>query len=270
MESDWSGNSQNQDMEDLRQGTHRDQLAVFWEQDPYDVDAEQSMHFLDLYFDHAGRATYCIFPRQPFLAWVRNNREKNQDHRMLLYSILAMGSVFTTDADKRRIGKHFAAVAAYAIEKRLGKFSLQLCQSRLLLGLYYFARDRFDESWDLCGGALRALSALRLNTEEGVKSLPDLLPELDYGFDRPTFEECCRRTFWSGFLMDVSSVGSISTLPLHLTPQQRYNGFCGGTLFIINVEDIYLRLPCLESSYESGVPVDSPLFDMDLLDSTLR
>jgi hypothetical protein len=265
LDSEWSGSVNPQDPDDPRRGSHQDQLALQWEQDPFDVDPRLTLHLLDLYFLHAGRATYGMFPRRPFTAWVETNHEKGQDQLMLLYAVLAMGSIFSADPDKRTLGKRFAAVAAYALEKRFGKFTLQLCQSRLILALYNFARGKSQEAWDFCGAGLRAISALKLNTEEGVKELPDATMDMDYGFDRLTLEECCRRTFWSGFLMDVSSNAFTATTTLNLMLQQRYNGFCGGTLCFINIEDTFLRLPGLESTYEASNPGEAPLFDFGLL-----
>ncbi|KAF2448641.1 hypothetical protein P171DRAFT_352634 [Karstenula rhodostoma CBS 690.94] len=265
MDSDWSGSVNNQDPDDLSRGSHQDQLAMQWEQDPYDADPRLTMYLLDLYFLHAGRATYGMFPCRPFLTWVETNREKNQDHLMLLYSVLAMGSVFSTDAEHRSVGKWYAAVAAHAMEKRFGKFTLQLCQSRLVLGLYNFARGKSQEAWDYCGAGLRALSALKLNSEDGIKELPETAADTPYGFDRLTLEECCRRTFWSGFLMDVSSTAFTATANPDLMHQQRYNGFCGGTLCVINVEDTFLRLPCLENMFEASTPCDTPMFDFEIL-----
>lgn len=251
--------------EDGRRGSHHvDQLALGWEHDPYEADPGLTSHLLDLYFTHIGSATYCMFPRQHFTAWVETCREKSHDGRMLLYSVLAMGSIFATDSEKRSVGKQFAGIATYATEKRFGKFSLQLCQGRLMLALYNFARGKATEAWDFCGLALRAISALKLNTEEGVKDIPDDT-DLDFGFDRSTLEECRRRTFWSGFLMDVSSTDFIMATAYILMLQQRYNGFCGGTLCVIHPEDTFLRLPCLESAYGSSTPPETPLFDFDIL-----
>ncbi|KAF1847922.1 uncharacterized protein K460DRAFT_278672 [Cucurbitaria berberidis CBS 394.84] len=247
VDSDWSGSANDQGVEDPRRGTYQDQLAVQWEQDPYETDPRLTIHLLDLYFLHAGRATYGMFPRRPFLAWVENDREKGQDHLMILYSVLAMGSLFSSDPDKRALGKRFAAVASFAAGRRFGKFTLQLCQCRLMLALYYLARGKLQEAWDFCGAGLRAISALRLNTEEGVKELADSNLDLDYGFDRWTYEECVRRTFWSGLLMD------------------RYNAFFGGTLFVISIEDAYVRLPCPDNTYEASTPCETPFFDEDLL-----
>lgn len=263
-DTDWSGSLNDADPEDSRRGNFQDQLALHWDRDPFEADPQLTLQLLDLYFRQVGRATYGMFPRQPFTAWVQGSREKNQDDRMVLYSVLAMGSVFSPEDEHRSYGKHFAAIAAYAIEKRFGKFTLQLCQSRLMLALYNFARGKPTQAWDFCGAGLRAISALKLNTEEGIRELSDE-PELDYGFDRWTLEECCRRTFWSGFLMDVSSTAFSATTTPNLMNQQRYNGFCGGTLCVINPEDTFLRLPCLETAYEASTPCDTPLFDFDLL-----
>jgi hypothetical protein len=263
-DSDWSGSGNDQGMEGLRPSSYQDQLAVQWEQDPFETDPRLTMHLLDLYFLHAGRATYGLFPRRPFIAWVETNREKSQDHLMLLYAVLAMGSLFSADPDKRALGKKFASVASYAAEKRFGKFTLQLCQSRVLLALYLFARGKSQEAWDFCGAGLRAISALKLNTEEGVKELADNTPDLDFGFDRWTYEECCRRTFWSGLLMDVSYALAKATATINVSQKQRYNGFFGGTLFVISMEDAYVRLPCPDDVYEASAPCEAPYFDEEI------
>jgi hypothetical protein len=267
-DSDWSGSANDQGLDDPGRGSYSDQLALQWEQDPFETDPGLTMHLLDLYFNHAGRATYGMFPRRPFLTWVEVNREKNHDHLMLLYSVLAIGSLFSADGDKRALGKRFASVASYAAEKRFGKFSLQLCQTRLMLALFYFARGKSQEAWDYCGAGLRALSALKLNSEEGVKELADSNTDRDYGLDRQTFAECCRRTFWSGLLMDVSH--DIIKVPasVDLMQQQRYNGFFGGTLFVLNLEDTFVQLPCLDNMYDAATPCDAPILDDELLSGT--
>lgn len=264
-DSDWSGSANDQSLDDPGRGSYSDQLALQWEQDPFETDPGLTMHLLDLYFIHAGRATYGMFPRRAFLAWVESNRDKSHDHLMLLYSVLAIGSLFSVDGERRALGRKFASVASYAAEKRFGKFSLQLCQTRLILALYCFARGKSQEAWDYCGAGLRALSALKLNSEEGVKELADSNSELDYGLDRRTYAECCRRTFWSGLLMDVShDVVDIPT-SVDISQQQRYNGFFGGTLFVINLEDAFVQLPCLDNMYEASTPCDAPFFDEELL-----
>ncbi|KAG9193258.1 hypothetical protein G6011_03293 [Alternaria panax] len=264
-DSDWSGSANDQGLDDPGRGSYCDQLALQWEQDPFETDPGLTMHLLDLYFVHASRATCGMFPRQPLLAWVESNRDKNHDHLMLLYSVLAVGSLFVADGDRRALSRKFASVASYAAEKRFGKFSLQLCQTRLMLALYCSAQGKSQEAWDYCGAGLRALSALKLNSEEGVKELVDSNADLNYGFDRQTYAECCRRTFWSGLLLDVSHDVVNTPTSVNMSQQQQYNGFSGRTLFTINLEDAFVRLPCLDNMYDASTPCDAPFFDEELL-----
>lgn len=181
-----------------------DYFTLDWERDPYEADPGLVDHLLDMYFTHINAATYCMFPRPHFIEWARKAKHKTSDERMLLHTVLAMGSVFSPDPKAKHAGKQFAGLAGTAVAKRLGNFSLQLVQARLILCLYNFARGKLREAWDMCGSALRAMSAVKLNSEHGVRDFPDEA-ELDYGFDRVTLEECRRRTFWAAFLMDVSA-----------------------------------------------------------------
>ncbi|KAF2455627.1 fungal-specific transcription factor domain-containing protein [Lineolata rhizophorae] len=217
-------------------------LSLAWEKDPFEHDRGLTLQLLDLYFIHLNSATYCMFPQKQFRAWVQNGQKKSLDDHMVLYTLMAMASVFSRRAEVVQIGERLCEIAEYAIAQRFGVFSLQLLQSRLILGFYHFARGRHPKSWDYCGTALRTVSALRLNTEEGVKDLPADPSTYDYGFDRPTLEECRRRTFWASFLMD------------------RYNGFCGGTLCMLHPEDTFVRLPCSTEAYEEGLIPETPLF----------
>lgn len=242
------------------------QFSLGWDTDPYAVDPKHTLSLLELYFEHIGSATYCMFPKKQFLEWVQNCSTKSQDDRMLLYSVLAMGSTFAIDPMLRSLGRHLAEIASHACEKKVGKFSLQLCQSRLMIGLFNWASGKAAESiaWDISGSAFRSISALGLNTEKGVSNLDE---GMTYGFDRPTLEECRRRTFWSGFLMDVSNPLSIMESTCSCSfKRQRYNGFCGGTSCVFQLDDIFLRLPCKESDFENLDNVDPrPYFDYDSL-----
>ncbi len=66
------------------------------------------------------------------------NHGKSPDYLMLLYSVIAMRLIFSMDLDKRNMDKHSAAVTPYATEKRFERFTLQLCQTRVMLALYKF------------------------------------------------------------------------------------------------------------------------------------
>ncbi|KAL1619659.1 hypothetical protein SLS54_006596 [Diplodia seriata] len=184
--------------------------------DPYEADPALTKHLLDLYFNYVNSSTYAVFAREPFMRWVTNGQPKTADEKLVIYSLLVMGNVFSTDSEWRRIEKQLLDICNSALQKRIGKFTLHMCLSRM------------------------AVSALKLNLEEGAACEEG---ESLFGFDRRMSEECKQRTFWAGFLMD------------------RYNGFSGGTLFTIDVDDVCVRLPCSKAAYDAGRPLDTPIFD---------
>jgi len=222
-----------------------------WEEDPFASDPETTIYLIEEYFAHVNSATYCMFPRVTFMNWLATSRSKCQNECVVLYALLAMGSVFAGQ-NYAAVGKKCAALAAEGLATKVGRFSLPVIHVRLSLALYNFARGNEGAAWDYCGLAMRALSALRFNHEEGCLISPkNENPILEYGLNRDQVAECRRRTFWAGFLMD------------------RYNGFCGGMLCVINPADIYLRLPCAEDMYESGMASVAPFYNNGTVDRTL-
>jgi hypothetical protein len=224
---------------------------VSWEDDPFYTDPESTIHLMEEYFANVNSATYCMFPRATFMNWLTTGREKCQNERMVLYAMLAMGSTFAAPG-YACIGKRCAELATEGLATKIGRFSLPVIHVRLLLALFNFAKGNEGAAWEYSGLAMRALSALRYNHEEGCLVSPKKEnPILEYGLTREQVMECRRRTFWAGFLMD------------------RYSGFCGGTLCVINPADIYLRLPCADDAYESSVASAAPHYNNGTIDRTL-
>lgn len=210
--------------------------------DPYAADPVLTMRLLDLYFSTVNNKIYCILPQNTFMRWLCASREKSLDTRMVLYAMLALGSLFAGQ-EYAAAGKRFSELAIEGLSRTLGHFSLGVAQTRLLLGLYKFAKGNEGAAWDYCGLAICAIRAMRYNDEEVCVGQRDHQDQtLEYGLTRQQLVECRRRTFWAGFLMD------------------RYNGF-RGELCIINSVDVHLRLPCTEESYESGLPSEAPFFN---------
>ncbi|KAF2140385.1 uncharacterized protein K452DRAFT_310127 [Aplosporella prunicola CBS 121167] len=208
--------------------------------DPYEVDPAHTRRLLDLYFTYINSTTYTVFPRDAFMRWATNERPKSTEDHLLLYAIMCMGNVFSTDARQDFVEPVLVNIVTSGLEERIGWFTLQVCLSQLLLALYHFARGKNGKAYAWCGLGLRALSALRYNTEKGVTWLADE-EDPEFGFNPETLVECRRRIFWAGFLMD------------------RFNGHAGGTLFMIGLEEIFVRLPCTNAAYEAGEPVEAPL-----------
>jgi hypothetical protein len=196
---------------------------------------------LEVFFTHVPETASSMFPRAAFRSWFVSTGPKSSDDLMLMYTILALGTIFSPKPDHKTLGAQYVSIARFACENQ--RFSIQLVQSRLLLSLYYFSTNNPNDAWDFCGAAVRAASGLRLNVEI-EKSEDNYLQKFPYGLNRYGYAECRRRTFWSCYLMD------------------RFNGFCSGHFSMMQAEDVFLRLPCDDRSFESQVEVQNPFFDV--------
>lgn len=218
-----------------------EQLFAQWTTSPYDTDEELVMELMKMYFANINSSTYDMFPEKPFMEWLSNrSADKSKDDLMLIYTMLALATVFSTNPEHKQIGEAYAAISRYACDNR--HFSLQLVQSRLLLAMYYYANNNPNDSWDFCGSALRAATGMKLNQEieKTEDNERDVFP---FNLNRHGFAECRRRTFWSAFIID------------------RFNGFCSGHVSILHPDDVFLRLPCDVKSFNAQVEVNNPYFD---------
>jgi Fungal specific transcription factor domain len=222
--------------------------SLMGDQDPFEFDENMTEYYLHHYFTKINYTTYCMFPKTAFMKWVRTCREKSSWDKMLVYAMMAHGTIFATNARKHVDGEIFSRIAHRAIGESSGEFKLQVVQTRLILALYDFSRGSTAKAWDFTGSAVRSACGMKLNIEEGVIDIKDD-ETLVYGLDKPTLIECRRRTFWSAYIMD------------------RFNGFCSGHLAMFHNEDCLLRLPCNEKMYEAGHIPLTPFFDNRIIDS---
>jgi hypothetical protein len=223
-----------------------------WDVDPFEAMPDTTEHYLDHYFTNVNTTSYCMYPRNTFMEWVRRDREKTQAEKMLLYAMLAHGSVFSSKAAKTRNTdrKFFENIAREAMGKSVGAFSLPMVQTRLILALLYHALGNTFRAWDYCGMAIRAACGMKLNVEKGLQCITaDERP--DFSFDRATLVECRRRTFWSAYIMD------------------RFSGFSSGHLCMLQNGNCLLRLPCNESAYARGEIPKTPFFHTPIIDPKL-
>lgn len=218
-----------------------DTLMEDWAKSPYATDRELVEQLMECYFTHISSATYCMFVDHSFMRWLRDDSyAKSLDDTMLIYTMLAVGCVFSPHPQHKQLGVNFARISRYAVDHR--HFSLQLVQSRMLLAVYYFATNNPEDSWDYCGSAFRAASGMKLNLELDVTEEADMT-HFPLGLSRHGYAECRRRTFYSCYILD------------------RFNGFCSGHMSIIHPEDVFLRLPCSIRAWEVEAPVSNPYFD---------
>lgn len=185
-----------------------DSLAGSWNADPFESDSEATTHYIESYFSHINDGLYHIFPRARFISWMKSCRTKSAEDRMLLYSMLTLGSIFSDRQDRIIALKRYFCIARYAIQQSQHTLSLQLAQSHIIMSLLYYAIGSSVGSWDSIGAAVRAVSGLRYNVESGGVTL-ETSRGCDYGLHLQALIECRRRTFWVAFTLDVRT----SSLP---------------------------------------------------------
>ncbi|KAH0840544.1 hypothetical protein FOPE_05705 [Fonsecaea pedrosoi] len=205
-----------------------------WDLDPYQLNRSLTWDYVNKYFEHVDGVTYHILPKELFRPWIRSHQTKSLADKMLLYAILAMGTVF---ASRQPQSKHhqdvFLEIVNKAIIKNGDMFSLQLIQTKLILGLFAFSQGQYNRASDHCGSALRTALGLRYNTEEGVSTIEGQDP-LDLGLSQEMLVECRRRTFWAAYLLDS------------------FSRCWSASVTTVNRFDCHLRLPCAEAAYEAG------------------
>lgn len=179
-----------------------DPMVREWATDPYEANPEAMSHYIEKYFTYVNDGFYYIFPKRNFLEWLRSCRTKSPDDKMLIYSMMAMGSVFSDRPDNILAGKRYSKTASYAVEKSQHALTLQLAQSRIILSLWYYSIGALVKAWDLIGAAVRTVCGLDYNIEaEGLTR--DTSQTCEYGLQPQSLIECRRRTFWVAFILDV-------------------------------------------------------------------
>ncbi|KAL1970749.1 hypothetical protein VTN77DRAFT_2583 [Rasamsonia byssochlamydoides] len=224
--------------------------AIFreWASDPIEVDPEATVHYVDRYFACVNDGIFQLLPRKPFLLWMKSCRTKSLDDKMLLYSVLALGSIFSDRPERIAAGKRFFTTAKYAVDKSQHRLTLQLAQSRIILSLWYSAIGALTNAWDFIGAAARTVCGLRYNVEPDGPII-GAHQVCEYGLHPQALIECHRRTFWAVFILD------------------RFSAFYSLSPLNLPSDDIFLRLPCHEDIYEAQQYVTVPYFQNKMNDS---
>lgn len=172
--------------------------------DPYEADPDVTLYYLNLYFYYRAKGPYAAIPREHFLDWVQNCREKTVDDRMAIYAMMALGSVFGADKALKDAGRPIYELAYRLERERTTVFTLQLVHTRSALVLYHFAVGEFESAYEYTANAVRAATMLRYQDEYHIKNIDEQNALHEYGMATDQLKECRRRTFWVVYLFDVS------------------------------------------------------------------
>ena len=202
--------------------------------DPFQVDANLSQAYLAAYFKHFNAQLYCIFPQQRFMEWASDGRRKPNHDKLIVYSMMALGTVFSPG----RCAEH-QEILMDIVEQTLRSGSclptLQVVQARLLMTMLRFSRGELLAARDSCALLMKMAMDLGLNNE------PTVVEPLCFGLDDQSNRECRRRTFWTAYMVD-------SSLHYCVDPNARVASI-----------DSELRLPCEDEQYERGLIGCMPL-----------
>ena len=183
-----------------------------WNVDPFVVDPEATMYFVELMFYHRASGAYTFLPKDLYKDWVRYNREKSPDDRMALYAFMALGAQFSQEKHAKAAADKLGQIATDAETDRSGNFSLQLAHTRITLLLYHFSRAQWGLAFEFTASTSMAVKALQWHQEEHVRNVNDDHLFHEYGLTATQLMECRRRTFWLVYMIDVS------LWPFHLHP----------------------------------------------------
>ncbi|KAF7588854.1 hypothetical protein BBP40_005071 [Aspergillus hancockii] len=232
----------NEILTEMKDLDSQDPVACDWSMDPYEADPELTIHYVECYFNNVNDRLYYMLPRKRFLLWLRSCHTKTLDDNMLLYSMMAMASVFSDRPDRVMALKRYSRTARYAVERSQHSLTLQLAQSRIILSLWFYAIGALVKSWDAAGAAVRTVCGLRYNVESGGVIVDQSQQICEYGLHPQALIECRRRTFWIAFMLD--------RLSCFYTPSSTF----------ISSQTAYLRLPCREEVYEAQQYTTVPYF----------
>ncbi|PYH45769.1 Zn(II)2Cys6 transcription factor [Aspergillus saccharolyticus JOP 1030-1] len=228
-------------LKEMKTPNPQDPLVSDWNTDPYEAEPELTVHYVESYFNYVNDRLYYIFPRNRFLLWLTSCHDKSLEDTMLLYAMMALGSVFSDRPDRVMAMRKYARTARYAVEHGQDSLSLQLAQTHIIMSMWYCAIGALVKSWDAAGAAVRTVCGLRYNVEAGGVIVDQNQP-CEYGLHPQALIECRRRTFWVAFLKDRTTcvyAPSSCTIPS---------------------QTAYLRLPCREEVFEAQEYTTVPYF----------
>jgi hypothetical protein len=177
-------------------------------EDPFLAYPKLTVYYAQLYFANFNAGRYNVFPERPFMRWLTMAKNKSPKELMVLFAIMAVGSVYSNKQCAREDGSVFMGLVMDEINRTYGIFNPQSVQSRLLLSYYCLCVGKYSVAWALSGSAFRVAIGMKMHLEPEEDSAE--CNDNAYGFSNVMAAECHRRTFWQAFLFDVSTCLSIS------------------------------------------------------------
>lgn len=207
--------------------------------DPVSVDSKLAKHYINAYLVHANTQTIDMFPSQHFTQWATGNQNKSLHDKVMLYALMALGSVYSDDQNRANHRAIFKTIVYQELDDLELQPCLELIHTILFLSIVEFADGRDQRADNVLNKSVGAVSALQMNVE-----LPPDDKTTAYGFSPSMYGECRRRTFFTLYCREI--FGRLSRADPR-TPHRN--------------DEIFLQLPCSSELYEKDEIPKLPIFD---------
>ncbi|KIW11416.1 hypothetical protein PV08_10716 [Exophiala spinifera] len=165
--------------------------------DLYQTYPEMTMSYAEKYFAHVDTPALSVLPKGPFLEWIMLDRSKRPRDNTVLYTVLAVGSVFANGSAAAAHLSEFSQIGSSGIDA-LGGSLLHLMLTTLLFANLRHLQGDYD------GAAELYISVYKMGQRE-LSSRPadqgTATPPWAFGLDRGSMMECAKRATWLADVM---------------------------------------------------------------------
>ena len=209
--------------------------------DPYEIDREVTIDYIERFFTSVDKQVSSAIPKASFVPWVKTFRQKSLSDHMMIYAVMAVGSVFVEDSTSYSYVSVLSEVVQEGIAQCSDNLTFQLATTYLLSTLLAISQGEYNRAWNYCGSTMRTILGLQFITEAGIHDGPKC-GAWESQFEITTLVECRRQVTWSTFIIEC------------------LNG-CYTTPFLTATwSDYDLCLPCTEKPFQLREP-----FELDTL-----
>lgn len=172
--------------------------------DPYEVDREVTLDYIERFFTFVDKQVSSAIPKTLFVPWVKTCKHKSLSDQMMIYAVMAVGSVFVEDSISGTCFSVLSENVQEGITQCGDNLTFQLAATYLLSTLLAISQGKYNRAWNSCGSTMRTILGLQFNTEAGICDAPrsgawESLLEIT------ALVECRRRLTWSAFIIECLS-----------------------------------------------------------------
>lgn len=169
--------------------------------DPYEINQQVTLDYIDRFFTVMDKQVSAAIPKTPFLEWVKTCRHKSTSDKMMIYAVLALGSVFVEDSTSDSYISVLSTTVQEGITQCGDNLTFQLATTYLLSTLLAISQGEYNRALNFCGSAMRTIYGLQFNTEAGIRTT-SRSGAWESLLDTQTLVECRRSLTWSAFIIE--------------------------------------------------------------------